>query len=80
MDKLLGSLDTLRWDRPGSTEDPPPRSGLAGPGPRRCWKDTEEMPLLTHRYCPGVCRAWRDPHEIAEGATLECRTGREPCP
>lgn len=30
MDQLLGSLDTLRWDRPGSTEDPPPRSGLAG--------------------------------------------------
>lgn len=62
MDKLLGSLDTLRWDRPGSTEESSTEEQTGwSPGPRRCWKDTEEMPLLTHRYRPGVCRPWRDP-------------------
>lgn len=80
MDKLLGSLDTLLWDRPGSTEDPPPRSGLAGPGPRRCWKDTEEMPLLTHHYRPGVCRAWRDPTGSQRERHLNVGQGGSPVP
>lgn len=36
MDKLLGSLDTLRWDRPGSTEE-------SSPEKRTGWSRAKEM-------------------------------------
>lgn len=77
MDKLLDSLGALRWDRPGSTGESSTEERTDG---SRVKEMLEGYGGNTHHYRPGVCRAWRDPHEIAEGATLECRTGREPCP